>query len=170
MNIVVTSQSALKLAAVRAAFAATDTIIGVKAASGVAEQPLNDETMRGAFNRLADAKHLHPGADLYVSIENGLFEENGQYLDKAVAVVLDTGNGMDTGISDGVIFPSDCVEEARRRGFDTWTAGKVMAERGVIAKHDDPHATLAGKPRADYIAQALADALQARANRLAVRP
>jgi hypothetical protein len=45
--------------------------------------------------------------------------------------------------------------EAKRRGFDTWTVGKVMEEQGLIRQHDDPHLDLSGTSRAVYLADAV---------------
>lgn len=74
MIIVVGTTSALKVKAVQAAFEDA-TVIGVKTSSGVPEQPLEEETEQGAKNRLSEAKRLHPDADLYIGIENGIFNE-----------------------------------------------------------------------------------------------
>src|SRR6187399_2170582 len=87
LKIVLASTSAVKLDACRAAFGDEAEIITVKAPSGVGEQPMNGETVTGAFNRIAAAKKLVPDADLYVSIENGIFEEKGHDIDRPVVVV-----------------------------------------------------------------------------------
>lgn len=151
MKIVLASTSAVKIAACRAAFGEAHEIVPVKVSSGVAEQPMNQETLTGAFNRIRGARAAVPGADIYISIENGVFEEDRKYIDRAV-VTLAVGDAKpQTFYSDGVEFPADCVEIARARGFNEWTVGKIMEERGVVAKHDDPHATLSGKSRTAYI-------------------
>lgn len=156
MKIVLASTSAVKVAACTKAFGAvSDTeIITVKAASGINEQPMNEETLLGAFNRLNNAKNAVPDADYYVSIENGIFEENGHFIDRAVVTVMDRAGNVKTTASDGVEFPAASVEETRRRGFDKWTVGKVMEEQGLVKQHDDPHLTLSGKSRVAYIDEA----------------
>ena len=111
----------------------------------------NASQFHRARNRLDHAKKLSPGADYYVSIENGLFEEKGLYIDRAVVTVMDGKDRVKTMYSDGVEFPKDSVEETRRRGFDKWTVGKVMQEQGVVREHNDPHLTLSKKSRAAYI-------------------
>jgi non-canonical (house-cleaning) NTP pyrophosphatase len=151
MKIVLASTSAVKVEACRAAFGEEAEIVTVKAPSGVNEQPVNDETVAGAFNRIAAAKEMSPGADLYVSIENGIFDEDGHFVDRPVVVVSREKGEAEVTFGDGVEFPKDSVDEARRRGFDKWTVGKVMAEQGVVKQHDDPHLSLSGKPRAEYL-------------------
>jgi inosine/xanthosine triphosphatase len=161
MIIVLASTSAIKVAACQKAFSsvADCEIRTVKADSGVNEQPMNGETLRGAFNRLNNAKQMMPAADYYISIENGIFEEKGQYIDRAVVSVMDKQGVIKTAYSDGVEFPKEWVEETGKRGFEQWTVGKVMEENGIVAKHDDPHLTLSGKSRVDYLDQAASRAV-----------
>ena len=163
MKIIVGSQSQVKLDAVTQALAATGIeaeIVGVKAKSNVAEQPMDNETLDGARNRANHARQLAPDGDLYIAIENGIFTEpDGRYVDKAVVMAI-AKDGMETvALSEGVEFPKAAVEEARQRGFATTTAGQVMAEQGVVAKHDDPHFSLIGKSRATILTETVSELL-----------
>ncbi len=160
MRIVLASTSAVKLSACREAFGNAADIIVVKASSGISEQPMNAETLTGAFNRLRDAKAQVPDADLYISVENGLFEENGKFIDRPVIVIARKNGAPETTFGEGVEFPSECVEETRLRGFDKWTVGKVMQEKGLVAQHDDPHVELAGKSRKSLLVDAIKQALR----------
>ncbi len=163
MLIILSSQSAVKIQAVKEACAALNIeaeVIGVKAASGVPEQPMNVETAQGAWNRIMSARKINPDGNLYLSIENGIFEKDGGYYDKAV-IAAQTSKGVKfTAFSDGVQFPAACVEEARQRGFDKVTVGKVMAEKGIVAQHDDPHLTLTGKSRAEFLRETVTRVLK----------
>jgi len=161
MKIVLASTSAVKMDACREAFAskAGVEIVGVKVPSGVAEQPFDGETVKGAMNRIDAARKLEPDADAWISIENGIFTDAGAFDDRAVVAVMDKTGTAVSATSDGVAFDAKAVSEARARGFDQWTVGKVMAEWGLVAKHDDPHLSLSGIPRATYIGQALDRAL-----------
>lgn len=159
MKVVLASTSAVKVAACRTAFGEAHDIVPVKVPSGVAEQPTDQETLVGAFNRIQGARAAVPDADIYVSVENGIFKEDGKYIDRAI-VTLAVGDAKpQVFYSDGVEFPEDCVEIARNRGFNEWTVGKVMEELGIVAKHDDPHATLSGKSRVAYIDDVLKTAV-----------
>lgn len=162
MKIALASTSTIKLNACKKVFnhIGNAEFIARKVPSGVNEQPMNAETLTGAVNRVFALRGEIPDADYCVSIENGIFEEDGAFIDRALAVVLPS-EGMLVGMtSEGVAFPADCVEEARERGFDTWTVGQVMAERGIVTKHDDPHLDLSGRSRQVYIEEALTRALQ----------
>lgn len=144
MIIVVGTTSALKVKAVQAAFEDA-TVIGVKTSSGVPEQPLEEETEQGAKNRLSEAKRLHPDADLYIGIENGIFNEEGNYVDKAIVVIENRDGQQQIEHSVGVVFPERYYLEARERGFDNITVGQVMFEAGFVKTKDDPHADLGDK-------------------------
>jgi non-canonical (house-cleaning) NTP pyrophosphatase len=151
MKVVLASQSALKIEACRAAFAkvgqADIELIPVKVPSGVAEQPFGAETLTGAFNRLSAAMKLCPKADLYIAIENGLFEEGGDIVDKAVILSARSMNDIALQYSQSVSFPQEYVEEAKQRGFDKVTVGDVMFERGYIQDAKDPHKSICGTSR-----------------------
>ena len=59
-----------------------------------------------------------------------------------------------------VEVPSECVEKARAIGFDTTTVGMVMAAKGIVDRHDDPHASLGDKtPRAEILRDAVLAAM-----------
>lgn len=78
MKVVVASTNPVKINAVQAAFtacqpAATVTTLGIKADSGVRDQPASDEeTRRGARNRVTDARRREPAADFWVGLEGGI--------------------------------------------------------------------------------------------------
>lgn len=156
MKIALASKSQKKIDAVRLAFGGKAEILAFKAPSGVNEQPIGDETLQGAQNRIAFIREACPDADLYVSIENGLFEENGDFVDKAV-VTLSTRDGKtSTTYSDGVTFPKEFVIQTRDRdgGFKQWTVGKTMAEAGHVSDDGDPHKDLAGRSRVSFLNEA----------------
>jgi inosine/xanthosine triphosphatase len=78
MKIVVASKNPVKIAAVQQAFAALMpdvelAMISVNVASGVGDQPASDdETRRGAKNRVRNARSEHPDADYWVGLEGGI--------------------------------------------------------------------------------------------------
>lgn len=78
MKIVVASTNPVKVRAVAEGFGnmlseTNPDFEGVTAASGVADQPMSDEeTHRGARNRVRNAMHDHPKADYWVGIEGGI--------------------------------------------------------------------------------------------------
>ena len=73
LTIAVGSGSAIKLAAVRAAFPEAASVEGYGVPSGVADQPSGaGETQEGALNRARGAKEACPGADMWIAFENGM--------------------------------------------------------------------------------------------------
>lgn len=78
MNVVVASFNPVKLQAVKAAFGSqfdNDSldVHGCDVPSEVADQPVSDaETLRGARNRVANARRAQPSADFWVGLEGGV--------------------------------------------------------------------------------------------------
>lgn len=78
MKVIVTSHNPVKIAAVTEAFRVQFPgreveIEALSVDSGVAEQPMSDdETRRGALNRIANARRKAPDADFWVGLEGGL--------------------------------------------------------------------------------------------------
>ncbi|NQU31657.1 MAG: DUF84 family protein [Bacteroidetes bacterium] len=155
MRIGVTSENKLKVDAVRKAYSSLNLpieVIGYSAESGVGEQPLNEQTLEGARNRILDVRSRVPYLDRIISIENGIFREGKKWLDKAVIVIYDLStNNEYLAYSDSIVFPDKYVERARKSGFQTTTVCHVMLEAGYIANLQDPHFTISGTSRQVYL-------------------
>ena len=78
MKVVVASFNPVKIAAVGEAFGTqfpgeNPELLPVRVPSGVSEQPMSDaETLRGARNRVNNARSARPDADFWVGLEGGL--------------------------------------------------------------------------------------------------
>jgi inosine/xanthosine triphosphatase len=109
--IVVASLNPVKIVAAKSGFQHmfrhnAITARGVAVASGVADQPMSDdETRRGALNRVAAARDLLPQADYWVGIEGGVEWHAGQLTAFAWVVIT---NGTQTGTSRTATF---CLPE-----------------------------------------------------------
>lgn len=139
------------------------TFKAVKAFSNVNEQPINQETYDGARQRLVHAREQFQDADITVSIENGLFtDSDAQYIDRAVIMAQGHDDTIHDILTDGVAFPKTYVDEAASRegGFAKWTAGQIMAERGLVKDDSDPHVDLSGISRAVYLKNGLVKLLK----------
>ena len=166
LKVVIASESQIKVDSVKQAiefFFTDDNIqfefVGVATISGVGEQPFNAETELGAGNRLVHAEKLMPNANLYIAIENGLFERDKRYFDKAILKFKKSNGQEQTFESDEVEFPAQYVEEARKIGFDKVTVGYCMQKAGLIKNAKDPHADLGAKiPRAVILTTAVYEA------------
>lgn len=159
MKVILASTSAVKLAAVRSVFGDGIDIIATAAASGVNAQPVGDEALRGAIQRLGNARTIRPDGDVYISIENGIFDEKGVWVDRPVVVVERADGVRSVVYGHGVVFPADMVDAACAKGFATVTVGQVMQDNGVVRQHDDPHRDLSGISRADYLIDAVRSAV-----------
>lgn len=155
MKIGVTSQNKLKIEAVKKAYSFVGDsleILGYEANSGVGEQPVGEQTLKGARNRISDIRSRISGLDLIISIENRIFIEDEEWLDKAVIVIYNPHEDKEhIAYSDAVIFPTKYVEIARQKGFDTTTVGQVMQDEGYVENRKDPHLTISGISRQVYL-------------------
>jgi non-canonical (house-cleaning) NTP pyrophosphatase len=146
-KVVLASQAEPKLQAVSKAFQHLNLTLGhlsgVSASSDINDQPCGDEeTARGAHNRLNHAQTLEPGADLYIAIENGVRSDgHDRWFDFGVIMISD-GTKMVTTHSMGLEIPVSVVATVKERGFSTTTIGKILHEQGLINHHQDPHKEL----------------------------
>jgi inosine/xanthosine triphosphatase len=98
MKIVVTSFNPVKIEAAREAFESSFPgveiqITPLKVDSGVPDQPMTDEeTRRGAHQRVENARRQLPGADYWVGLEGGLDSFEGQLMGFAWMAVAGAGN------------------------------------------------------------------------------
>lgn len=160
MKIGITSQNKLKIDAVLSAYSSINQspeVMPYSADSGVGEQPVDGQALQGARNRIANLLKEADGLDRVISIESGIFRENGQWIDRAVVVIYDTNQNKEyVAYSEGVVFPDKYVETARKIGFDKITVGSVMVKEGYVSDSKDPHKSISGISRQDYIENTLA--------------
>ncbi|KKT79179.1 MAG: Non-canonical purine NTP phosphatase, partial [Parcubacteria group bacterium GW2011_GWF2_44_8] len=76
-TVVVASENPVKVAVAQKSFAAVFpeeefSFVSLKSESGVGDQPFNEETERGALNRIDFIKAKYPEADYWISQEGGL--------------------------------------------------------------------------------------------------
>ncbi len=160
-TIVVTSGSEIKIDTVRGALAElfpgrSFMVKGIKADSGVNEQPVGKEAEEGARNRIRHAvdtlKKDEPTTEgAFISVESGIFQvDDNEWEDRAVVVIELPDGRTFRGESKGVKFPTEAVEEARSRegGFKNHTVGSIIAEqfnaKGIFADKQDPQTALTG--------------------------
>lgn len=167
-DIIVTSTSEIKISTVTDTleqyFPGSDFAIeGVKVPSGVGEQPIGQETIDGALNRLARAMELGDDAiRAYISIENGLFkiaerpeglnlsttfDPSADYEDRAVVAISLPDRLTFVHMSppeDAVPFPTEAVRVAHDApgGFRVHTAGSALYALGRVHDKQNPHIDL----------------------------
>jgi phosphoribosylpyrophosphate synthetase/non-canonical (house-cleaning) NTP pyrophosphatase len=113
--------------------------------SNVNPQPIGDETLIGAKYRIYNlSANIYKAIEInrydrdfdindyrykyFFSIENGLFQEEGKWYDKAVIIIEDTENKTEwIGYSDPTPIPTKYVEASRATNFMK-TAGEFIHE------------------------------------------
>lgn len=148
MKVVVGSASAIKLAALQKVYPDA-SVSGVEVVSAVPPQPVGrPQTEEGARHRAVEAHKAKPDADLWVGIENGMYqvEHEGQlkWVDAACIVVIckkEGGNVESVVWSDEIDIPADFPKGPEGE----WSVLK------------DPHneITQGKRPRASFISDAL---------------
>lgn len=159
LKIAVTSKNPVKINAVKNVYKTLGIgveVVGYKTNSGIDEQPVNESTYQGAINRRKDLVERIKDLDIIISIENGIFEENKEWVDRAVVVYYNNRTNKEyVSVSGGVIFPKQYVDEARKLGFDKHTVGSVIRNSGIIKTNIDEHSYLSGKSRQNYLEECL---------------
>lgn len=164
-RVIVASTNPAKIAAARTAFAAMFPddifdITGVDAESGVSSQPWgDDETLRGAWNRVNHAQKLAPAADYYVSNESGIKEQDNDLFITNWIAITDGTRRTNTSTASFMI-PTD-VAHLVRQGTELGPAfeqvfGAEAAKRGAGGVGKLTHGNI---PREQLVAQAMITAL-----------
>ena len=115
-KVIVASENKVKIDAAREAFTAMFPkekfkFVGVKAKSGVSDQPRGDkETIRGATNRANDAMKQMPGAVFYVAFEGGVIMYDGKMGMNAWAVVKNKNGKIGQARTAFLFLPNEIVE------------------------------------------------------------
>jgi non-canonical (house-cleaning) NTP pyrophosphatase len=155
-KIVLGSESPLKLSAVTQALQTCGIqaqVVPTAAQSGVGEQPFDQETWLGAQNRAQHAAALIPEYDVVVVIESGVFRRQRKYWDIAIVGALLPSGRFLVVESEAIQFPKKAVQEAKRF-HGSKTVGQVLEEKGKVKSHKDPHASLVGRSRAEFLRDA----------------
>lgn len=134
-SIIVASTNPVKVSATRIGFAALFPdqpldIKGVAAPSGVSAQPMGeDETLRGARNRVAHVRQTEPDVDYIVGLEGGIVQNAGDLLAFAW-IVIQSGDHEGRAKTAAFLIP--------RRVADLVRSGMELghADDQVFGKHN----------------------------------
>ena len=99
-------------------------IIGKDISSGVNAQPINDEILLGARNRIKGLKELNlKDIDFYISSEAGLINIGDLYVNINLGVIEDINGYESIGTSQGFMIPKNKVDLVKNKSL-----GIVMDE------------------------------------------
>lgn len=106
ITVAVGSQNPVKLSAVNRAFSScgfTPQVKGYHVLSGVPPQPVGEQTMQGARNRVANLMASGVSADYYVAVEGGIINLFTAWFGFGCAAVSSAGG--QTGMGTSALFP-----------------------------------------------------------------
>ena len=100
-------------------------IEGIPVSSNVGDQPINEEILRGAKNRVKNLKEYamknNIEADFYISSEAGITNLLGEWIDINAVVIEDSKGFQSIGTSQGFPIPDKYIDEIKETEL-----GKVM--------------------------------------------
>lgn len=100
-------------------------IEGIPVSSNVGDQPLNEEILKGAKNRVRNLKEYainnNIEADFYISSEAGITNLLGEWIDINAVVIEDSEGFQSVGTSQGFPIPNKYIDEIKETEL-----GKVM--------------------------------------------
>lgn len=100
-------------------------IEGIPVSSNVGDQPINEEILKGAKNRVKNLREYainnNIEADFYVSSEAGITNPLGDWIDINAVVIEDAKGFQSVGTSQGFPIPNKYIDEIKETEL-----GKVM--------------------------------------------
>ena len=98
-------------------------IQGISVESEVSEQPVNEEILQGAKNRIKNLKTYANKnkieTDYFIASEAGITDSLGEWIDFNVAVIEDEKGIQSVGISQGFEIPTRYIEDIKKYSLGT---------------------------------------------------
>lgn len=109
---------------------------GISVSSNVGDQPINEEILQGAKNRVKNLKEYaiknNIEADFYVSSEAGITDLLGEWIDINAVVIEDSKGFQSVGTSQGFPIPDKYIDEIKQTELgnvmDKIFSGKELAK------------------------------------------
>lgn len=126
-------------------------VIGVPANSDVSEEPVNEELLQGAKNRVDNLKKIVKDTDVdyYIAVESGITNQLGSWQIINMTVIEDKYGKQSIGSSSGFPVPDEYVEEIietdlgkvmdrifNEEELRSKAGGISLLTRGVISRYD----------------------------------
>jgi inosine/xanthosine triphosphatase len=131
MKILVGSKNPVKVASVEEALSnyfENIVVEGIDVDSGVADQPINNDTYIGAKNRAQKLRSLNEtkklAADLFIGIEGGIAKQFGKWFAFGCMCIIDNENNIGFGSSPQFELPDPVVKKI----LEGMELGDVMDE------------------------------------------
>ncbi len=114
MKIAVASNNPLKVNSVKKVFAKFFNDLELfhsEVNSNVSSQPLNDEAVKGALNRVYRIKEIFPDCDYYVAIESGVMNYSDRGLSFSAIVIMNNKLEKHYGFSPAFELPPEITDK-----------------------------------------------------------
>lgn len=142
-------------------------IDGVKVESGVSDQPINEEILQGAKNRVKNlkeyAKSNNIKADFYIATEGGITNSFGEWININTAAIESDEGIISVGISQGPQIPERYIEEIKASEMKS-LKNRIFNKNEHINKDLDSILTHGNFSRADLVRDAFVMALVGQIN------
>ena len=120
MKVLIGSKNPVKVRGAKLAFEQyfeNVEMVGVSVESDVPSQPFNDDILIGARNRINHLKEYAEtekvDTDYFVSIESGITDKFGTWMNINIAIVVDKTGYESIGFSEGFPIPNRYIEEIK---------------------------------------------------------
>ena len=116
MKVIIATKNPTKIEGARRAFTKffeNVDVVGVPANSDVSEEPVNEELLQGAKNRVANLRKIvrDTDVDYFIAIESGITDRLGAWEIINMAVIEDKEGKQSVGSSAGFPVPDEYVDE-----------------------------------------------------------
>ena len=132
--------------------------------SNINEQPEGYAEARcGAISRIVTSTYHNSSFDLYFGIENFISKSDNSWKDTGLVVGSSYElNIVQEELTESVIFPEEQVLKTLNMpgGFKENTVGSTLYSDGIVTSSKDPHFSLSGKHRKEYLKPAIKKILQ----------
>ena len=141
MKILVGSKNPVKIEAVEEAFLKyfkKVEVIGIEVDSKVPNQPINEETFKGAENRALELKRINKtkklNAQFFIGLEGGIIELYSKWFNFGVVYIIDNEGKTGLGISPCFELPDRMVQELLNNAELGEIMGKMTKDRNIKKK------------------------------------
>ncbi len=131
-TVIVASENPVKIEVARQAFeqvfpGEAFSFIGYKAASGVSDQPKSDEeTLRGAYNRISECRKKYPDADFWVAQESGVIDTIEHMFETSYIVIESKDGTVGRAKAASFEIPKPIAHDIRHNGMELGPAADKL--------------------------------------------
>ena len=115
-------------------------IEGIPVSSNVGDQPINEEILQGAKNRIKNLKEYainnNIEADFFISSEAGITNLLGEWIDINAVVIEDSKGFQSVGTSQGFPIPDKYINEIKETELGKGKGGISLLTKNKVSRID----------------------------------